>query len=402
VSTEQLWLGALTDTSLTAIAKLNLDTTSAVLACRQVGTNTWVRSSGVASVGGIARMTVTGLTANTSYTCRVEPGTRPSQGVTGTFRTCPAAAGTACSYTVAFAGDVSELSNHAAFDTIRTSDPLMFFHLGDMHYNNITTNNVANYRAAYDEVFAQSRQSRLYRSVPTAYVWDDHDYSDNNSFGAAASHDAACAAYRERVPYYPLADATVTAHIGQTWDIGRVRYVMTDQRSAASDKAATDNSSKTMLGASQKTWFKSLLSASSGKLIVWICPRMFGGTTSAGADHWGGFTTERTEIGSHIHSNCPGRVIVLSADAHFLAIDDGSHHTYGSEPLRCFQAAPVDRSADVGGYGGSTYTSGLFTNLGQWGSMAIADSGGSSIGVTWRGFNSAGTQITSSAFTVNI
>jgi phosphodiesterase/alkaline phosphatase D-like protein len=395
VSTEQLWLGALTDTSITAVAKLNLDSTSVVLACRQVGTNTWVRSSGVASAGGIAKITVTGLTANTAYTCRVEPGTKPSQGVTGSFTTYPS--GSNVSFTMALIGDASELSNHAVFDAVRTSGARSLIHLGDMHYNNLTINDQACYRTTYDEVFAQSRQHQLYRTIPSAYVWDDHDYGPNNSDGSSPGHDAACAVYRARVPHYPLVDTAVTAPIHQTWDIGRVRFIMTDQRSAASLKSATDNSSKTMLGAAQKTWFKNLIANSSGKMIVWVCSRMFGGVTETSGDHWGGFATERKEIVDHIKTNAHGRLIVLSADMHAMRIGSHDFATGGGEALPTFQVATLDRagSIDTGGYGGVSSTGAT-----QWqainnifGVMQITDTGGATIGVSWQGFNSSGSSL---------
>jgi hypothetical protein len=156
-----------------------------------------------------------------------------------------------------------------------------------------------------------------------------------------------------------------------------------------------------MLGATQKVWFKDLLSNSPGKMIVWVCPRAFGGAASAGADHWGGFTTERTELGAHIHANCPGRVVVLSADQHALGIDSGVNHTFGSEPLKCFQAAPLDRTVDASPYGaGSQYSQGWFNSIGQFGTMQITDTGGATIGVTWRGYDSAGTQLVSYSFEV--
>jgi phosphodiesterase/alkaline phosphatase D-like protein len=400
MSCEQLWLGALTSTSIAAVAKLNLDNASCVLACRDTAGN-WVRGSAAASVGGIVKLSCTGLTAGTTYTCRVEPGTRPAVGLTGAFTTLPS--GSNVDFTVALMGDASEGSNNAVFDAIRTSGARFAIHLGDMHYNNLAVNSEANYRAVYDEVFAQSRQSLLYRSLPTDYVWDDHDYGPNNSDSTAVGHDAACAVYRARVPHRTLVDATVTAPIHQTWDIGRVRFIMTDLRSAASTDATTDNSSKTMLGTAQKTWFKNLIANSSGKMIVWICSRMFGGTTSAGADHWGGFTTERAELIDHIKVNAHGRVVIISADMHAMRIGSHDFATGGGESIPTFQVATLDRGLDTSGYGGVSSSGAT-----QWqavnnifGTMAIADSGGATIGVTWSGKSSAGANLfTPHTFTV--
>lgn len=346
----------------------------------------------------MARFALTGLTANTNYTYQVKlDGTL--RGPIGKFRTMPVAAGTACNFMIAFAGDAQTGSLNPIFDIIRAKDPLQFIHLGDLHYNNIATNSPALFQASYDTVQEVGVQGKLYREVSSAYVWDDHDFGANNSNGTSPSKPAAAAAYRSRVPSYSLPDAT---QVYQTWDIGRVRFIMTDQRSGASPDSDTDNSSKTMLGATQKTWFKNLLSSSSGKLIVWICPRWFAVAAGVTTDSWGGFTTERTELADHIKANCHGRVIVLSADLHTLAIDDGTHTDYatgGGEPLKVFQAAALDQPAITGG---GTYSHGEFLTSpqGQFGTMDIADSGGATIGVTWKGYDRNGTLLVTYAFSV--
>jgi alkaline phosphatase D len=313
----------------------------------------------------------------------------------GRFRTLPTA-GTAADFTVAFSGDTDSGSNHEVFDTIREEDPLFFIHLGDLHYDDISTNNQSLFQTAYDQVFKSSRQSRLYREVPAVYVWDDHDYGANNSDGTSASKPAAATVYRSRVPHYPLEEATGIYH---SFDVGRVRFIITDQRSAASPNSDTDNSSKTMLGTTQKTWFFNLLQNSPGKLIVWICPRHFASATAVGSDSWGGFSTERTEIGAHVAANCPGRVIILSADVHVLGIDDGSNRTFGGNAFPTFQAAPLDQGSN---FPGDIFSEGSFGGNGQWGSMQIEDDGGSDIDVTWRGYDSTGDTLVTYAFSVDV
>jgi phosphodiesterase/alkaline phosphatase D-like protein len=403
MSCDQLWLGGLTATSVNAVAKLNVDSESVRLACWDAAGN-WTRSDAVATVGNVAKLTVTGLTPNTAYQCRVEPDTRPAVGTTGSFTTLPS--GTNVSFTAAMFGDASSGSNHAVFDQIRTGSGARFaIHMGDMHYCNLAVNSAAHFRAALDEVFAQPRQARLYRTIPTDYVWDDHDYGPNNSDGSSVGHDAACAIYRARVPHRTLADATATAPIHHSWVIGRVRFVLTDQRSASSARAATDNSSKTMLGASQKAWWKSEISAAAaaGQMVVWLCPRTFQCDATAGADHWGGFTTERTELCSYIAANAPGRVIVISADMHAMRI--GNDRTFGGEALRVFQVATLDHpTIDTTGYGGvnATGATAFSATNGAYTTMQIEDSGGSSIGVTWRGFNTLGGLLMSDAFAVPV
>lgn len=403
MSCEALWLGGLTATSVRAVAKIALDNSSVKLACFAPDGSV-VRGDAVASVGNIAKLEVTGLSPDTLYNWRVEPGIAPAVGFTGSFRTLPS--GSNVSFLTALCGDSDAGSNHVVFDQVRLSGARLLIHLGDMHYRNLAVNDQAAFRAAWDEVFSQSRQSQLFRSIPSAYTWDDHDYGPNNSDATAAGHDAACALYRARVPHYDLVDPTATAPIHQTWDVGRVRFVLTDQRSAASPRANTDNSSKTVLGTSQKTWFKNLIANSSGKLIVWVCSRHWLGDATAGADHWGGFTTERTELVDHIKANAHGRVIVLSADMHAMRISqDRDFATGGGEALKVFNIATLDHpTIDSSGYGGVSSTGAIAWSAtnGLFGTMQITDSGGASVGVDWKGFNSTGTQVMTHSFSVTV
>jgi alkaline phosphatase D len=279
------------------------------------------------------------------------------------------------------------------------ADPLFFIYLGDRNYENTSTNSPAIFHATYDRIMRSHPQARLHAEIPIVYVWDDHDYGANNSNGASSSKPAVAAVYRSRVPSYTLPHATAVYH---TFDVGRVRFIVTDQRSEASPNTDTDNSSKTMLGSTQKTWFKSLLSSSSGMVIVWICPRWFRAGAAAGADSWSGFTTERTELVDYIKANCHGRVIVISADLHTMGIDDGTNHDFatgGGEPLKTFQAAALDQTPVSGG---ETYSHGEYTNTGQWGTMEVTDSGGSTVGITWTGYNSVGTQLVQYAFSISV
>lgn len=387
-----LWVGATSDTAATVVAKM-----------RAAGSFALDVSTGgnvVASIepqptgaNNVVRFAVTGLTANTAYTYQVRNAAGPSS---GSFRTHPTAPGVAANFTVAFSGDADTGSDHVVFDAIRESDPLMFLHMGDIAYPDISTNAPHSFQAMYDGVLDSARQLALYSSVATDYVPDDHDYGANNSNGTSASRAACAAAYRNRVPHYTLTDSVGMWH---TFDIGRVRFIVTEQRSAASSNAATDNSSKTMLGTTQKAWFFDLLENSPGKLIVWVCPRHFASATAAGSDSWGGFSTERAEIGAHVAENCPGRVIVLSADVHVLGIDDGSGRTFGGNAFPTFQAAPLDQSSS---FPGDDFSEGGFGGNGQWGKMAITDTGLATIGVTWTGHDSTGATLVTHSFSVPV
>ena len=396
------------------VAKLTEDSASVRLAVStDVDFTSPVYSSVEATDALVVRLSITGLTADTEYFYAIEIDGTIDMSKIGTFKTI--AAGGSLSFRCAFAGDATTGSSHGIFDTIRAADPLFFIHMGDLHYQNIAVNDTDMFEAAYDAVLNGARQHQLFREVPTVYIFDDHDYGDNNSDGTSPSHDAALTTYRRRVPHYPLVETGDTDPVYFTFEVGRVMFIVTDLRSEATPDAATDNSSKTMMGTTQKTWFKSLLSdpGNSGKLFVWVCSRVWGATTGAGKDSWGGFNTERVELADHIKANCAGRFLVLSADMHALAIDDGTNHDFatgGGAPTPTFQAAPLDRGGVASGSGAlysefhsgtpnGTSTSPIFRGFGI---MDITDSGGPTLTVDWSGKNNVGTTVASLQIVVSL
>lgn len=395
---QSAWVGNLTTSGASVMIKTTYASDALRLALTGPAGTTYTSPLGAAH-GEAKRFDLGGLDADTAYTYEVQSNGVTIDGQAGGFRTAPSGA---ASFTVAFSGDALTGSNHASFHEIRALCPLLFLHLGDAHYRNIATNDPKAFHAAFDEMLAAPRQSELFANIPIAYLPDDHDYGANNSNGSSPSRPAATSVYRLRVPSYPLVEAGPNGSLYHSFTVGRVLFVMTDQRTAASANSATDTSSKSMLGTAQKTWFKNLLSNSSGKLVVWVCPRLFEAGQVTGSDSWSGFTTERAELVSHIHSVCPGRVLVLSADMHAAAIDDGSNHDFlpgGGEPLRVFQSSPLDIDVPAGS---GTYSEGLFIGNGQFGTMDIEDTGGSTIDVTWKARNSAGNVLVTHSFSVAV
>ncbi len=343
----------------------------------------------VATVNGRATVTVAGLVAGFTYSYAIEINGVLGV-VAGTF-VCP---DTSSRMVVAFGGDALSGSASPVFDAICAEAPDLFIHLGDMHYQNIAVADASQYDAAWDQVLASSTQGPFCRSVPMLYCWDDHDYGTDNADGTAISRDVACQVYRRRVPHPPLVETTDTGAIYHAVEYtvgGRgVVFLVTDERSRATPNSAADTASKSMLGTAQKAWFKAVLAdpANAGKLFVWCCSRVFGAVAGNGPDTWGSFTTERTELADWIKAHALGRVLVLSADMHALAVDDGSHHDFatgGGCPLPCFQAAPLDHTLiDTSPYGGGTYSHGYFAANRQYGLMTLTATG-AGFDVTWTG-----------------
>jgi hypothetical protein len=294
------------------------------------------------------------------------------------------------SFKIAFGADHDFTdAGQSVFDEILAARPLLFLHMGDMHYHDTNSTNPDDYRTNYDSVLNQPNEAALFRNVPFAYMWDDHDFCGNDSDGTFVGRDTARAVYKERVPHYPLA-ANAGGTMAQSFAIGRVRVIVTDLRSAADPAAKLDNASKTHLGAAQKAWFKQeLLDARDAgtPLILWVCTNPWIGVLNPAEDHdnWSGFQTERTEIANFIRVNRIANVVLLSADMHALAYDDGTHSDYatgGGAPLIVLQAAALTQGGTIKG---GPYTGGPLPGSFQYGLLEVFDNGGPSVACRFQG-----------------
>jgi phosphodiesterase/alkaline phosphatase D-like protein len=345
-----------------------------------------------ATAGNTLTLTVSGLTPDTDYYYGVEvAGILRAEPVSrGQFHTFPLGR---ASFRIAFGGDSDfRDSNQTAYAAIRAQKPLLFIHEGDLHYIDTNTTNPDDYRQNYDSVLNQPEAGQFFRSMPIAYVWDDHDYCGNDSDGTAVGRDTARSVYKERVPHYPIAPAGGT--IAQSFTIGRVRIIMTDLRSAASSASAKESATKTKLGAAQKAWFKQeLISARDGgfPLILWVCSNPWICAPQLGEDSWGGYATERTELANFIRDNRVGNVVLLSADMHALAFDDGTHSDFatgGGAPLTVLHASALNAPGSVKG---GPYTGGAIAGSQQFGILEVYDTGGPSIACRFLGLKAGET-----------
>ncbi|HEY0169565.1 MAG TPA: alkaline phosphatase D family protein [Pyrinomonadaceae bacterium] len=304
----------------------------------------------------------------------------------------------AASFTFACAGDAkggelfSEFSNHKVFDTIRAEKPLFFVHLGDLSYDNVNSRVVADHVESFRGVLNAPRQAELYRNVPVAYTWDDHDYCGDASDGESKGRRAARLAYQRCVPHYPLAEGEGDVAIYHAFTVGRVRFLMTDSRSERSSRKLPDTATKSMLGARQKKWLKDELRAGKDRfpLVVLVSSVPWLGDPKKNpvdTDGWFSYSTERAELGSFIQKNDIRNVLMLSADAHMLALDDGSNNrgATGTGGFPVFQASPLDRTNSKKGKP-FAFSHGLFDfDDGQFGLVTVNDSGGPTVQVVLRG-----------------
>jgi len=336
--------------------------------------------------GNTVTLSVQGLKPDTDYFYGVEvAGVLRTEPISrGKLHTFPLGRG---SFKIAFASCSDfRKADQSAFDAIQAERPLLFIHMGDLHYIDTDSTNPDDYRANYDAVLNHPVQSALYRSVPLAYMWDDHDFCGNDSDGTMVGRDTARLVYKERTPHYPIASAGGT--MAQAFTVGRVRIIMTDLRSGSVAPTAKESASKTHLGTTQKAWFKQeLINARDAgfPLVLWVCTDPWIADPLLGDDSWAGFATERTEIANFIRDNHIDNVAVLSGDMHGLAYDDGTHSDYatgGGAPLTVLHAASLTHT---GAPKGGPYTAGPFMNGQQYGILEVFDSGGPSVACRFTG-----------------
>lgn len=364
------WVGAVTPTAATVKVRFPAAAAEPLLLTPDGAETLRLEPAQVEPVAGgvVATYAVSGLGPATGYRYRVG-------GIEGRFRTFATAP---ASFVVAFGSCARTGSEHPVFTAIAQRQPLLFLHTGDLHYEDTQAAEPGPHLAALERALDSRAQASLHRSTAFDWMWDDHD-SAAKSPNTPAHRAAARRAYRLATPHYPHATDT----LGHAFTIGRVRFIVTDARTGR------DAARGTMLGDAQKAWFKAELRAatSAAALVVWVNSVPWIAPERAGADHWGGFSAERRELAALIEELGPGRLCMLSGDAHMLAIDDGQHNRYGpsGRPLfPIFHAGALDQHGSVKG---GPYSHGAFPGGGQFGWMEIIDEGGDTLRIVWTGRN---------------
>lgn len=404
--------GAVTSSSFTVRARITGSSTGALVYSTSADmagavTTASVPVSGNATVGNYVTITVTGLQPSTRYYWQVIDNGVTDTAFSGRVMTHPLA-GQPASFTFAASscaglnssapGQVvtNGVSNHPVFDTIRLWDPLFFAHLGDAHYRNISTDDEAAYATAIldtltynDTLGANARQGKLYRNAQWAYVWDDHDYANNDSDSTAPGRSAANKIYRRAIPSYEIPEVL---GIYQAWVVGRVQFVMWDTRTFRSPDSDPQDPNKTMLGSAQKEWMRGILSTSTAELLVILDPTPWAGRSS---DTWAGFQNERQELADMFTSlGWATRMTLITGDRHANAIDTGAGNPWGGFPHYMFGNLDAEGAGD----GDTQYDLGLLQGLNQWGQCEIEDLGTS---ITFTGRAMIGTTVWRSySFTV--
>jgi phosphodiesterase/alkaline phosphatase D-like protein len=386
---EWMWSGGVTATSAQVRARL-AEPADAVRLVYAKGADVRrgaVRSEPVAPDDDhVVALTASGLEAASRYTYALEVDGDLVDERLGRLRTFPEGRS---SFTFALSGDAYTGSNGQVYDAVRAQDPLFFLSMGDFYYGDVSQNDPARFQAQFDTSLTAPAQAALYASTSTAYVWGDHDFGGNDADSTSPSKPAAHTVYRQYVPHYPLA-AGAQAPIYQAFTVGRVRFVMTDNRTARDPVGVEPRSA---LGGTQRRWLLAeLAQAEEYAAIVWMNGDPWVDPADPGADTWAGFAAERRLIADAIAEAGVDNLLMVSADAHMLAFDDGTHTDYsrakaGGFPL--LQAAALDRR---GSMKGGPYSGPVIPGGGQFATVRVEDRG-DSVQMVLKGWDWRGTTV---------
>lgn len=365
---DEWWAGARKPTTFDVWAALSASTSTARLEVATdsgfssiVFTSTATATTNLAGAGDVVKIQATGLTADTAYYFRFTVDGNPITTRTGQIRTAQTS-GTAKSFSVAI-GSCSQHTlytpNSTIWDHIRTSGAHEFIHLGDLHYGDNTAADAQSvYRADILSHLQIAKVAALYDVMPVAYTWDDHDHGGANNAhmattGFATFAQLAATAYTDMVPHYPLEQPVPTTEhvrgITQSWDNGRVRFIMPDLRSFASlgnTLLGDGNTYNSMVTWDGEAWMEAELAdaVTSGiELIVILSSRTWksGTATSHGwEEQWP--TYQQTFAELLIDNGI--KAVVIAGDSHKTGFDDGTDvdFTNGKGRLPHIMSSPLN------------------------------------------------------------
>ena len=263
---------------------------------------------------------VSGLKPNTEYLYTIKLDGRDVVAENEQkFRTLPAK-GDASKFVIAFGGGAGYVpENERMWNTIGSFDPQAILLLGDNVYID-DPESVVMQQYTYHRRQSRPEWRKLTARSPVFTIWDDHDFSTNDSWGGADisipfwKKDWVFPIFRQNWANPGYAGGDEQPGCWYTMHIGDVDFIMLDCRYY---RTAPKTSPKSMLGPVQMTWLKEQLTSVDGtfKVICSSVPWDFR-TKGDSRDTWNGYKEEHEEILSFIESKKIEGVVLMSADRH--------------------------------------------------------------------------------------
>lgn len=257
----------------------------------------------------MARVTLTGLTADTEYVYRIRRGRESHETWTGRFRTAPPE-GRPTYFTMAVASCMKPTGSQRAWNVLMGQGASFQLLLGDNVYADTTSHERlwrAHIKQRRSEPFAS-----VIRTLPTYAVWDDHDFASNDSDGTTPGKINSLRAFEEVWPNPGFGKpGALGTFFKFSW--GDVEFFVLDGRYYRSPNKARDNEKKRMLGDKQFRWLVDGLEQSTARFKV-----IASGSTlkEKDDDSWAPFTFARRRIFRAITDRGIDGVLWLSGDLH--------------------------------------------------------------------------------------
>ncbi len=265
-----------------------------------------------------------GLQPRTEYQYRVLVDDQPQE--LQSFRTFPAA-GSPSRFNIAFGGGAGYvLKNERIWTTIASLEPDALLLLGDNVYSdNPETPPMQRY--CYYRRQSRPEFRSLVGRTPVFAIWDDHDFSTDDSWGGPhidvpAWKRPVWNVFRHNWVNPSYGGGEEQPGVWYDFVIGDVHFIMLDGRYYRTDsgrRGGDGAENPTMLGLTQKEWLKETLAGSAGTFKVLVSPvpwDLRAKPGQAGLDTWRGYAEEREEIFSFIEANHIEGVVLASADRH--------------------------------------------------------------------------------------
>ena len=269
---------------------------------------------------GVGIATLTGMPADEQIQYRLVWNGEPIEGDVYSFRTLPEE-GQPSKFTIAFGGGAAFTPQfEKMFDVIRSHEPVSFLQLGDNVYvDQPTLPDVQRY--CYYRRQSSNPYRRLVSGTNIAAIWDDHDFSDDDSWGGPEVDEP-----KWKRPVWELfkeqwnnpSFGGGASHPGCYFDfhIGDVHFVMLDCRYYRTSPKLPPNE-RSMLGPVQKAWLKETLKNSNAKVrVIASSVPISQGVKPGSSDPWDGYAMEREEVFSFLESENIQSVLFIAADRH--------------------------------------------------------------------------------------
>ena len=263
---------------------------------------------------------INGMQPNTEYKYAVRiNGSADNIDAAQKFRTLPPE-GEASKFVIAFGGGAGYVpENERMWNTIGNFDPQAILLLGDNVYID-DPESVVMQQYTYHRRQSRPEWRKLTARSPVFTIWDDHDFSTNDSWGGPDidlpfwKKDWVFPIFRQNWANPGYGGGDDQPGCWYTFHIGDVDFIMLDCRYY---RTSPRESPRSMLGPVQKKWLKEQLTSAKGtfKVICSSVPWDFR-TKGDSLDTWNGYKEEHEEILSFIESQKIEGVLLMSADRH--------------------------------------------------------------------------------------